>query len=500
MPPCPRWAETDDSDTLLRYYVHGPTYIDERVLMHDAGSISDYFYLLQELYTVAGLADAEGNMVESYDYDGFGTVEVYSALPISCDSDADGDCDLMDFGEFQVCFDVTPVCEWADVDTDDDVDLDDYEVLWSCPSPPPAVLCGDSDYDGDGFVDGDDQEAFGSCYTGPGVPISPEDEERCGMFDLDCDGDIDSGDFGIHVDLMLHPVGDTVYVCLEQLADDTSPLGNPYYFTGRRLDVIPVPGDPRQIYYYRRRNYDPFHARFMQRDPLGYVDGMNLYEYVRSRPTVLVDPNGLYGRETHMVLTQRIAESGPVGFEPDYARMIGEMNIGVDGLVGPSGWLVWGLDWHFDIDTEGGAVASTWGAGDSRFRHAEEQMERAVRLCANEPGGEEDSVRDLGRGLHPIQDFYAHGNWRVWFFPSPIPLFHPEWYDDPGFDGHGPDGIPIQDPDDVWTNEDDAIRGTRRYTRMRRHSEEYLQRFIREVRASNGPHARCCLNELLRNP
>ena len=99
------------------------------MLMHDAGSISDYFYLLQELYTVAGLADAEGNMVESYDYDAFGRVYVYQAEPISCDSDADGDCDLEDFWAFQICFDISPVCGWADVDTSGGAGLDDFAIL-----------------------------------------------------------------------------------------------------------------------------------------------------------------------------------------------------------------------------------------------------------------------------------------------------------------------------------------------------------------------------------
>jgi uncharacterized protein RhaS with RHS repeats len=40
--------------------------------------------------------------------------------------------------------------------------------------------------------------------------------------------------------------------------------------------------------------YDPQHGRWLQRDPAGYVDGMNLYEYVNSKPTIADDPLGLY--------------------------------------------------------------------------------------------------------------------------------------------------------------------------------------------------------------
>ena len=66
-----------------------------------------------------------------------------------------------------------------------------------------------------------------------------------------------------------------------------SAIGNPYLYTGRRLD------DETGLYYYRARDYDAINGRFIQRDPLGYVDGMNLYEYVGSNPTNLVDPFGL---------------------------------------------------------------------------------------------------------------------------------------------------------------------------------------------------------------
>lgn len=67
----------------------------------------------------------------------------------------------------------------------------------------------------------------------------------------------------------------------------TSTIGNPYLFTGRQLD------EETGLYYYRARYYDCAKGRFLQRDPLGFVDGMNLYEYVRGRPSLLVDPLGL---------------------------------------------------------------------------------------------------------------------------------------------------------------------------------------------------------------
>ncbi len=49
------------------------------------------------------------------------------------------------------------------------------------------------------------------------------------------------------------------------------------------------------LVYNRARMLHPRLGRFMQRDPLGYVDGFNLYEYVRSSPLGFVDPLGLQG-------------------------------------------------------------------------------------------------------------------------------------------------------------------------------------------------------------
>ncbi len=79
-----------------------------------------------------------------------------------------------------------------------------------------------------------------------------------------------------------------------------STKGNPHTFTGRRLDVMY--GGSLRLMDYRRRTYNPQLGRFMQHDPLGFVDGMNLYEYVRSVPVRFVDPLGLMtSRESELV-------------------------------------------------------------------------------------------------------------------------------------------------------------------------------------------------------
>ena len=66
-----------------------------------------------------------------------------------------------------------------------------------------------------------------------------------------------------------------------------SPQGNPWIYTGRQLD------EETGLYQYRVRYYDCAKGRFLQRDPLEYKSGLNLYEYVRSAPTFYVDPSGM---------------------------------------------------------------------------------------------------------------------------------------------------------------------------------------------------------------
>lgn len=97
-----------------------------------------------------------------------------------------------------------------------------------------------------------------------------------------------------------------------------------YLFTGRRWD------EESGLYYYRARYYDPQHGRFVQRDPIGYGDGMNLYAYVGNNPVNRIDYLGLYRWDAWAKVYD--AEGGLFGWVTfDYGDDIhADWNYGVD--------------------------------------------------------------------------------------------------------------------------------------------------------------------------
>jgi RHS repeat-associated protein len=63
--------------------------------------------------------------------------------------------------------------------------------------------------------------------------------------------------------------------------------GDRFQYTGQEYDA------ETGLYYYGARYYDAGIGRFTTQDPLGTIDGTNLYTYVRNNPVNLIDPTGM---------------------------------------------------------------------------------------------------------------------------------------------------------------------------------------------------------------
>jgi RHS repeat-associated protein len=125
---------------------------------------------------------------------------------------------------------------------------------------------------------------------------TPYGERRIYHYDLDY-----GGGQGIGVDYDYAGNG----LPIEQ-AD--SSVDNDIGYTGRRWDT------ESSLWHYRFRQYSPTLGRFLTRDPAGYIDGLNLYQYVRSNPLIYTDPWGLGTWAEPVTQDQMLYEMGGTQF------------------------------------------------------------------------------------------------------------------------------------------------------------------------------------------
>lgn len=113
-----------------------------------------------------------------------------------------------------------------------------------------------------------------------------------------------------------------------------SAVGNSILFTGRELD------EETGLYFFRARSVDPNLGRFLQRDPAGPADSLNLHEYLQSRPTHFVDPTGMRIAEIltevdWYVANQRTAFSAATWWYRGFSKNIARVNVEYDANKSP---------------------------------------------------------------------------------------------------------------------------------------------------------------------
>jgi len=240
-------ASINEDGTTLAHWVHGLSYIDERVMMWTEnrydGHISltggppysniytnlqrPYYYTIDRMYNARALVDRAGALVERYVYDPYGK-------PLIRESAGRGD--MNNDGTINT-FDITPFVNARDSTSwDPRADLND-----------------------DGLVDGTDSNAAWLAKNA------------------------------------LWAAGPTV-------AQAFSDVGNPFMFQGRPnfpIDTaLSATSAKNWLNDFRNRFADPT-GRWLTRDPIGYAGGINSYELLASRPTTLGDPFGFNPAGTH---------------------------------------------------------------------------------------------------------------------------------------------------------------------------------------------------------
>ncbi|MGL6077104.1 MAG: RHS repeat-associated core domain-containing protein [Fimbriiglobus sp.] len=135
---------------------------------------------------------------------------------------------------------------------------------------------------------------------------------------------------------------------------------NQFQFTGERLDT-----ETGQV-YLRARSYEPSLGRFVQKDPLGFVDGPSHFVYSTGNPVIFADPLGtdielrggigVNGLVEGLFVGGYLSPSANVGVALNLTNIgdsrftftpgvSGGVGIGIPGYIGAGGLVTGGVSW-----------------------------------------------------------------------------------------------------------------------------------------------------------
>jgi len=194
------------------------------------------------------------------------------------------------------------------------------------------------------------------------------------------------------------------------------------------------------LYYFGARYMNDKIGRFISVDPIGPIDEktgkvnekmllnpqrLNRYAYGLNNPYRYVDRDGMWGEDVHSgignVKYGTYIWARKVGFSDKDAKIIAKGNNATDA--GPwSNWLplLGDQSRHFNQP-----YLFPKGIGDTRDYWANVEFQRALKYAKE--GDYEAALGHLGKGLHSLQDKYAHGDWDTGALGLAA---HPPSYDD----------------------------------------------------------------------
>jgi RHS repeat-associated protein len=224
---------------------------------------------------------------------------------------------------------------------------------------------------------------------------------------------------------------------------DYKPFGEEQSVTQSPENVMKFVGKEKDketgLHYFGARYMKDEIGRFITTDPVGPVDPrtsktnyslltnlqkLNRYAYSLNNPYKYLDINGAWEEDVHSGIGNTnygtYVWATHVGFNDRDARLIAKGNNSTD-LGGWSGWIpiIGDQSRHFNQP-----YLFSSGIGDTRDYWANLEYQRAVEYM--EEGNVRAALGHLGKGLHSLQDKFAHRDWDTGIIGTNR---HPDWYD-----------------------------------------------------------------------